>query len=103
MRAEFFMEELDNGVKLCQLIGALQAKMAVSCPSALGTVSQPASMVEGWGWGGTSEVQLARLNFLLLQINVPQGGRHANSSIFCYGCKPPLLFISPDRCSLRGR
>ncbi|KAI4803322.1 hypothetical protein KUCAC02_006873 [Chaenocephalus aceratus] len=38
VRAEFFMEELDNGVKLCQLIGALQAKMAVSCPSALGTV-----------------------------------------------------------------
>ncbi|KAF3859399.1 hypothetical protein F7725_021798 [Dissostichus mawsoni] len=37
VRAEFFMEELDNGVKLCQLIGALQAKMAVSCPS-LGTV-----------------------------------------------------------------
>ncbi|XP_071385550.1 GAS2-like protein 3, partial [Centroberyx affinis] len=28
VRAEFFMEELNNGVKLCQLIGALRSKMA---------------------------------------------------------------------------
>lgn len=35
VRAEFFMEELDNGVKLCDLIGALQTKIAQSCPSAL--------------------------------------------------------------------
>nr|XP_057934079.1 GAS2-like protein 3 [Doryrhamphus excisus]XP_057934080.1 GAS2-like protein 3 [Doryrhamphus excisus]XP_057934081.1 GAS2-like protein 3 [Doryrhamphus excisus] len=35
VRAEFFMEELNNGVKLCQLIGALQSKIAQSCPSAL--------------------------------------------------------------------
>lgn len=35
MRAELFMEELDNGVKLCQLIGALQTKVAQTCPSAL--------------------------------------------------------------------
>ncbi|XP_060925882.1 GAS2-like protein 3 [Limanda limanda] len=36
VRAEFFMEELNNGVKLCQLIGVLQTKIAQSCPSALG-------------------------------------------------------------------
>ncbi|XP_015233939.1 PREDICTED: GAS2-like protein 3 isoform X1 [Cyprinodon variegatus] len=35
VRAEFFMEDLDNGVKLCQLIGVLQTKVAQSCPSAL--------------------------------------------------------------------
>lgn len=39
VRAEFFMEELNNGVKLCELIGALQAKVAQSCPSALCKVS----------------------------------------------------------------
>uniref|UniRef100_A0A3Q0SYA5 Growth arrest-specific 2 like 3 n=1 Tax=Amphilophus citrinellus TaxID=61819 RepID=A0A3Q0SYA5_AMPCI len=33
VRAEFFMEELNNGVKLCQLIGVLQTKIAESCPS----------------------------------------------------------------------
>ncbi|XP_040885890.1 GAS2-like protein 3 [Toxotes jaculatrix] len=36
VRAEFFMEELNNGVKLCHLIGVLQTKIAQSCPSALG-------------------------------------------------------------------
>uniref|UniRef100_A0A3P8U2M7 Growth arrest-specific 2 like 3 n=1 Tax=Amphiprion percula TaxID=161767 RepID=A0A3P8U2M7_AMPPE len=36
VRAEFFMEELNNGVKLCQLIGVLQTKIAQSSPSALG-------------------------------------------------------------------
>uniref|UniRef100_UPI0037E7779C GAS2-like protein 3 n=1 Tax=Semicossyphus pulcher TaxID=241346 RepID=UPI0037E7779C len=35
VRAEFFMEDLNNGVKLCQLIGVLQTKIAESCPSAL--------------------------------------------------------------------
>uniref|UniRef100_A0A8C2XU73 Growth arrest-specific 2 like 3 n=3 Tax=Cyclopterus lumpus TaxID=8103 RepID=A0A8C2XU73_CYCLU len=35
VRAEFFMEELNNGVKLCQLIGVLQTKIAQSCPSEL--------------------------------------------------------------------
>ncbi|XP_034019573.1 GAS2-like protein 3 [Thalassophryne amazonica] len=35
VRVEFFMEELNNGVKLCQLIGMLQTKIAQSCPSAL--------------------------------------------------------------------
>nr|XP_046235219.1 GAS2-like protein 3 [Scatophagus argus]XP_046235220.1 GAS2-like protein 3 [Scatophagus argus] len=35
VRAEFFMEELNNGVKLCELIGVLQTKIAQSCPSAL--------------------------------------------------------------------
>ncbi|KAF3704920.1 GAS2-like protein 3 Growth arrest-specific protein 2-like 3 [Channa argus] len=35
VRAEFFMEELNNGVKLCLLIGVLQTKIAQSCPSAL--------------------------------------------------------------------
>ncbi|XP_054609132.1 GAS2-like protein 3 [Dunckerocampus dactyliophorus] len=35
VRAEFFMEELNNGVKLCHLIGVLQTKIAQSCPSAL--------------------------------------------------------------------
>ena len=44
MRAEFFMEELNNGVKLCQLIGVLQTKIAQSCPSALCKVSQTAPM-----------------------------------------------------------
>lgn len=44
MRAEFFMEELNNGVKLCQLIGVLQTKIAQSCPSALGKVSHTAAM-----------------------------------------------------------
>ncbi|XP_043963871.1 GAS2-like protein 3 [Gambusia affinis] len=34
VRAELFMEELDNGVKLCQLIGALQTKVAQTCPTA---------------------------------------------------------------------
>lgn len=44
VRAEFFMEELNNGVKLCQLIGVLQTKIAQSCPSALCKVSQTAAM-----------------------------------------------------------
>lgn len=44
VRAEFFMEELNNGVKLCQLIGVLQTKIAQSCPSALSKVSQTAVM-----------------------------------------------------------
>lgn len=35
VRAEFFMEELNNGVKLCELIRVLQTKVAQSCPSAL--------------------------------------------------------------------
>ncbi|XP_026219622.1 GAS2-like protein 3 [Anabas testudineus] len=35
VRAEFFMEELNNGVKLCQLIGVLHTKIAQSCPSVL--------------------------------------------------------------------
>ncbi|KAM4712255.1 GAS2-like protein 3 isoform 1-T2 [Anableps anableps] len=35
VRAELFMEELNNGVKLCQLIGVLQTKVAQSCPTAL--------------------------------------------------------------------
>lgn len=39
VRAEFFMEELNNGVKLCKLIGALQTKIAQSCPSAVHQVS----------------------------------------------------------------
>lgn len=43
VRAEFFMEELNNGVKLCQLIGVLQTKIAQSCPSALSKVSQNSS------------------------------------------------------------
>ncbi|KAL6117052.1 gas2l3 [Pungitius sinensis] len=34
VRAEIFMEELNNGVKLCQLIGVLQTKIAQTCPSA---------------------------------------------------------------------
>lgn len=40
VRAQFFMEELNNGVKLCKLIGALQARVAQGCPSALRQVSQ---------------------------------------------------------------
>lgn len=36
------MEELNNGVKLCKLIGALQTKVAQSCPSALCQVSEEA-------------------------------------------------------------
>ncbi|XP_046873645.1 GAS2-like protein 3 [Hypomesus transpacificus] len=33
VRAENFMEELNNGVKLCQLIGVLQSKIAAGAPS----------------------------------------------------------------------
>ncbi|KAG7455895.1 hypothetical protein MATL_G00245910 [Megalops atlanticus] len=33
VRAEHFMEELNNGVKLCQLVGVLQRKVAQSCHS----------------------------------------------------------------------
>lgn len=44
VRAEFFMEELNNGVKLCELIGVLQTKIAQSCPSALCKVSQMPAM-----------------------------------------------------------
>ncbi|XP_037835904.1 GAS2-like protein 3 [Kryptolebias marmoratus] len=36
VRADFFMEELNNGVKLCQLVGALQSRVARICPPALG-------------------------------------------------------------------
>uniref|UniRef100_A0A3Q3ADJ4 Growth arrest-specific 2 like 3 n=1 Tax=Kryptolebias marmoratus TaxID=37003 RepID=A0A3Q3ADJ4_KRYMA len=32
VRADFFMEELNNGVKLCQLVGALQSRVARICP-----------------------------------------------------------------------
>lgn len=39
VKAEFFMEELNNGVKLCRLIGVLQDKVAQICPSALSQVS----------------------------------------------------------------
>lgn len=49
VRAEFFMEELNNGVKLCELIGALQTKVAQSCPSALCKVSRAAQSVTGPG------------------------------------------------------
>ncbi|XP_056132220.1 GAS2-like protein 3 [Lampris incognitus] len=35
VRTEFFMEELNNGVKLCQLIGVLQSRIAQSCPTEL--------------------------------------------------------------------
>ncbi|XP_056280953.1 GAS2-like protein 3 [Pseudoliparis swirei] len=35
VRAEFFMEELNNGVKLCRLIGVLQTKITQSCPAEL--------------------------------------------------------------------
>ncbi|XP_068443065.1 GAS2-like protein 3 [Clinocottus analis] len=35
VRAEFFMDELNNGVKLCQLIGVLQTKISQSCPAEL--------------------------------------------------------------------
>ncbi|XP_039869516.1 GAS2-like protein 3 [Simochromis diagramma] len=35
VRAEAFMEDLNNGVKLCKLISVLQTKIAESCPSAL--------------------------------------------------------------------
>ncbi|KAM4523225.1 GAS2-like protein 3 isoform 1-T2 [Fundulus diaphanus] len=35
VRSDLFMEELNNGVKLCQLIDVLQAKVAQSCPTAL--------------------------------------------------------------------
>lgn len=38
------MEELNNGVKLCQLIGVLHTRIAQSCPSALSKVSQAAAM-----------------------------------------------------------
>uniref|UniRef100_A0A3P8WKA0 Growth arrest-specific 2 like 3 n=1 Tax=Cynoglossus semilaevis TaxID=244447 RepID=A0A3P8WKA0_CYNSE len=38
VRAEFFMEELNNGVKLCQLVGVLQTKVSHSCPAALSKV-----------------------------------------------------------------
>lgn len=31
VKTEFFMEELDNGVKLCRLAGVLQTKVAQSC------------------------------------------------------------------------
>lgn len=48
VRAEFFMEELNNGVKLCQLIGVLQTKIAQSCPSALCKVSHTAPMKIAW-------------------------------------------------------
>lgn len=57
------MEELNNGVKLCKLIGALQAKVAQGCPSALCQVSQTgvgegrkqaaAHGGGGWLWTGT--------------------------------------------------
>ncbi|KAJ8398897.1 hypothetical protein AAFF_G00418050 [Aldrovandia affinis] len=33
VQADCFMEELNNGVKLCQLATALQTKVALSCPS----------------------------------------------------------------------
>ncbi|XP_068611561.1 GAS2-like protein 3 [Brachionichthys hirsutus] len=38
VRAELFMDELNNGVKLCTLIGALQTKIAQSRPAALCTL-----------------------------------------------------------------
>lgn len=40
VRAELFMEDLNNGVRLCQLIGVLRTKIAQSCPSAFSKVSQ---------------------------------------------------------------
>lgn len=38
VRAEFFMDELNNGVKLCELIRVLQNKVSESCPAALLTL-----------------------------------------------------------------
>lgn len=58
VRAEFFMEELNNGVKLCSLVGVLQTKVAQSCPSALCQVSQAGGQKidccpQGCLWTGT--------------------------------------------------
>lgn len=39
MRAESFMAELNNGVKLCRLIGALQSRISQSGASDIGKVS----------------------------------------------------------------
>lgn len=39
VRAEFFMEELNNGVRLCQLIGVLQAKVNQNGPPERSKVS----------------------------------------------------------------
>ncbi|KAJ8007140.1 hypothetical protein DPEC_G00114460 [Dallia pectoralis] len=36
VRAEFFMDELNNGVKLCQLVGALQSRISHNGPSDMG-------------------------------------------------------------------
>lgn len=35
------MEELDNGVKLCKLVGVLQTKVAQSCPVSQAGQGQP--------------------------------------------------------------
>lgn len=66
MRAEFFMEELNNGVKLCQLIGALQAKVAQSCPSALGKVSR-STEITGRLWAELHSVVQAKRAFPLVR------------------------------------
>lgn len=39
MRAESFMAELNNGVKLCRLIGALQSRISQSGASDMGKVN----------------------------------------------------------------
>ncbi len=68
MRADFFMEELNNGVKLCQLIGVLRTKIAESCPSALCKVSQTATMRIAWTIVQRAAFMLTRWAFLSLLL-----------------------------------
>lgn len=67
VRAEFFMEELNNGVKLCHLIGVLQTKIAQNCPSTLSKVSQMALMK-------TALTLIQRAAFMLAGGGCSEGG-----------------------------
>ncbi len=103
VRAEFFMEELNNGVKLCQLIGVLQTKIAQSCPSALCKVSQTAAM------------KIARTNVQRAALMLTHGrrlGRNLQvsvctnliwSSVFCYLLSGGVLPLSKTRRAQKPR
>lgn len=77
MRAEFFMEDLDNGVKLCELIGLLQTKIAQSCPSALCKVSQTPVMKIAW----TIVRRAAFVLTLGLHVESPAGRRTVSKKL----------------------
>jgi len=93
VRAEFFMEELNNGVKLCRLIGVLQTKITQSCPAELCKVGHTAA-------GGAGRATTTTTNLLTIRISL-QCSRQHTWEPWCRRFKR-LVVISRHSCSPRG-